>query len=144
MTIETIVKRVNDALAGELLTYNELKPFLDSVIDDINAMLDTTYPSFSEFTYENYPNNYPDYNFFPEKYIRSVVIIGAAYKFYVMDEEGIPTAQQYSYNYQDNSFCMLRDFVDRVPEEFKADHTGSVFGLSDVAYIPEYVGDYIL
>lgn len=142
MTINNIVKGINDELAGELLTYNEVKPFLDQVIDDINAMLDSTFPVFSDFTYESYPDNYPDYNFFPDRYVRTVVIKGAAYKFYVMDEEGMPTAQQFNYNYQDNSFRMLRDYLEQVPEEFKANREASVVDLSDVAYIPFEVGGY--
>lgn len=134
MKIDDIVKGINDELAGELLTYNELKPFLNQVIDDINTQLDSNFPAFTDFNNENYPDLYPDYNFFPERYIRSVLIKGAAYKFYVVDEEGIPTAQQFNYNYQDNLFYMLRDYLEDVPEEFKAEHKASVQGLSDVAY----------
>lgn len=140
MTITNIVDKINQELAGELLTYNELKPFLDQVIDDINSDLDACFPSFSDFTSENYPQ-YPDYNFFPDNYIRSVVIKGAAYKFYVMDEEGIPTAQQYQYNYIDNKFLMLRDYLEDVPEEFRAHHHASVHHLWDVAYKPRWLGD---
>lgn len=139
MTITNIVDKINQELAGELLTYNELKPFLDQVIDDINSDLDACFPSFSDFTSENYPQ-YPDYNFFPDKYIRSVVIKGAAYKFYVMDEEGIPTAQQYQYNYIDNKFLMLRDYLEKVPDEYKADSYASVRAW-DVAYKPRWLGD---
>lgn len=144
MTIDNIIKGVNDELAGELLTFNDLKPFLDQTIDDINDNLDTIYPVFSEFTYEAYPDRYPNYDFFPDKYIRNVVIKGAAYKFYVMDEEGIPTAQQFSYNYQDNMFKMVRDYLEDVPEEFMANHKASVEGLSDVAWKEDWLGGYQL
>ena len=141
MTLDNIVARINEELAGELLTYNKLKTFLDQTVDDINNNLDAAFPSFTDFTYENYPDRYPDYNFFPEKYIRSVLIKGAAYKFYVMDEEGIPTAQQYQYNYNDNLFIMTRDYLEDVPEEFQADHLASVQGLSDVAWKDPWIGD---
>ena len=134
MVIDNIVKGINDALAGELLTYNELQPFMDEVIDDINSMLDTVFPAFSEFNYESYPN-YPDYNFFPERYIRAVVIKGAAYKFYIMDEEGLQTAPQFGIDYENGKFLMLRDYLEKIPEEFKAENQASVVGLSDVAYI---------
>lgn len=144
MNINDIVSKVNDELAGELLTYNELLPFLDQTIDDINAELDTNFPVFSEFSATTYPDNYPNYNFFPDRYIRNVVIKGTAYKFYVMDEEGIPTAQMYQYNYQDNMFRMVRDYLEDVPDEYKADHKASVVGLSDVAYKDEEFGDYRL
>ena len=126
MTISKIVKRINEELAGELLTYGELETFLDQVIDDINHQLDSKFPAFSDFSAEAYPDRYPDYNFFPEEYIRNVVIKGAAYKFYVMDEEGIPTAQMFQYNYQDQLFLMLRDYLEYVPEEFKKDGYSAV------------------
>ena len=126
MTITNIVKKINDELAGELLTYKELEPFLDQVIDDINAQLDAKFPAFSDFTYDNYPDRYPNYNFFPERYIREVVIKGAAYKWYVMDEEGIPTAQMFQYNYQDQMFIMLRDYLEDIPTEFREQHQASV------------------
>ena len=133
MTISKIVKRINEELAGELLTYGELETFLDQVIDDINHQLDSKFPAFSDFSAETYPDRYPDYNFFPEEYIRNVVIKGAAYKFYVMDEEGIPTAQMFQYNYQDQLFYMLRDYLEYVPEEFKKDGYSAV-RLWDVAW----------
>lgn len=137
MTVANIVKLINIQLAGELLLYKELEPFLDEVIDDINAQLDTRYPTFSEFTstsgQEEYAQ-YPDYDFFPEKYIREVVAKGAAYKYYVMDEEGIPTAQMYQYNYQDQLFRMLRDYLEDVPPVWKAYHKASVHNLNDVAW----------
>ena len=133
MTISKIVKRINEELAGELLTYGELETFLDQVIDDINHQLDSKFPAFSDFSAETYPDRYPNYNFFPEEYIRNVVIKGAAYKFYVMDEEGIPTAQMFQYNYQDQLFLMLRDYLEYVPEEFKKDGYSAV-RLWDVAW----------
>jgi hypothetical protein len=126
MKISEIVQRVNDKLAGELLTFDALKIHLDSVIDDINSKLCSCYPTFSEFTSANYPERYPDYNFFPEKYIRGVVIPGAAYKFFVTDEEGIFTAQQYKFDYSDAIFVMERDFMELVPEEFQTNETGSI------------------
>ena len=86
MTISKIIKRINEELAGELLTYGELETFLDQVIDDINHQLDSKFPAFSDFSAETYPDRYPDYNFFPQEYGRNVVIKRAAYKFYVMDE----------------------------------------------------------
>ena len=138
MTISKIIKRINEELAGELLTYGELETFLDQVIDDINHQLDSKFPAFSDFSAETYPDRYPDYNFFPEEYIRNVVIKGAAYKFYVMDEEGIPTAQMFQYNYQDQLFYMLRDYLEYVPEEFKKDGYSAV-RLWDVAWKEPWV-----
>ena len=69
-------------------------------------------------------------NYCPNKYIRSVVITGAAYKFYVTDEEGIITATQYQYDYLNNLFAMKRDYSASVPEEYLADEKGYLTGPS--------------
>jgi hypothetical protein len=99
--------------------YNELVVHLDSVIDDINARLNSTFPAFSEFNNTDHPQ-YPDYNFFPDKYIRSVIVPGAAYKFYVMDAEASTSAPEYQKEYYTNLFYMERDYLELVPEEFQA------------------------
>lgn len=124
MKIETIVHFVNDKLAGETLMYDQLLIHLDSVVDDINTALNACYPVFSEFTIAN--TDYPDYKYFPDKWIRKVVIPGAAYKFYVTDEEGLATATTYQYEYQDALFEMTRDFSHKVPPSFQEGHQGYV------------------
>lgn len=126
MDLTKIVQKVNNKLAGEMLTYDMMKDYLDDVIDDINARLSTNFPVFSDFTLEAYPESYPNYSFFPDRYIRSVVTLGAAYKFFVVDEEGLPTAQQFSYDYQDALFIMERDYSDLIPEEFRLDLKASL------------------
>lgn len=126
MDLTKIIQGVNAKLAGEMLNFDMIKVHLDSVIDDINSKLSSCFPSFTEFNSTAYPEQYPNYNFFPDKYIRSVVINGAAYKFFVTDEEGIMTAQQYSYDYRDNLFLMERDYMALVPEEFQVDNEASV------------------
>lgn len=80
MQIQDIVSGVNAKLAGETLTFTEMRLFLDEVIDDINAALNANFPVFSTLAAN------ANYNFFPDRYIRSVVIVGAASKFYVTDE----------------------------------------------------------
>lgn len=121
MKITQIVNKVNDLLAGEMLTFSQLCTFLDSVIDDINSDLNSCFPSFSafeeslgeDFTYD------ADYGYIPDEYIRSVVTKGAAYKFYVTDEEGIKTAQVYGNEYAQARFLMIRDFSMLVPELYQ-------------------------
>ena len=61
-------------------------------------------------------------------YIRSVIIPGAAYKFYVTDEEGISTATQYQYDYAERMFRMKRDYSNQIPEEYQADKRGYLEG----------------
>lgn len=125
MKIRDIVKLTNKYLAGEQLTYAKLLPFLDEVIDDINNTLSSTYPSFTSLGIEDAPTVDDVYDYFPDSYIRSVVAIGAASKFYIMDEEGVDPATDYSLTYRTNLFYMERDFLDHVPELYQSDSTGS-------------------
>ncbi len=99
ININTIVNYINERLAGEQLLYSQLLVFLDGTIDDINQALNSNFPAFSEFSEKD--ENYPDYNFFPDRYIRTVVVTGACAKFYICDEEGAAVAEQYQYEYKD-------------------------------------------
>lgn len=126
MDLQTLVRTINSKLAGEQLTFEQLKTFLDDTIFDINSRLNSKYPAFSDFNNTNYPEEYPNYNFFPDKYIRSVVVIGAAYKFYVTDEEGINTAPRYGQEYARNLFYMERDFINQVPETWRETGQGYI------------------
>jgi len=122
MQIQNIVEGVNAKLAGETLTYTQMRIFLSEVIDDINAELAADFPSFDDLA------SNANYDAFPDKYVRSVVITGAAFKFYVTDEEGINTAQQYQYDYLDRLFRMKRDYAELIPEEYQLDDQGYVTG----------------
>ena len=136
MTINTIVKRVNTLLAGEQLVYSRLEDFLDATIDDINDKLNSTFPTFSELSSDLEFVGDTEYNYFPEKYIRSVVIPGAAYKFYIMDEEGMATAEQFAYDYEKALFMMMRDYIDDVPEEYQSTSKGSTIIQEDWSAFP--------
>ena len=126
MKIIDIVKRTNKYLAGEQLTYAKLLPFLDDAIDDINTHLNSTFPSFSDLNVTNSDMAVAEYNFFPDKYIRTVVTLGAAHYFYEMDEEGNTYDMSYADRYERNLFYMVRDYIEQVPEQYLDDETGSV------------------
>ena len=126
MKLSNIVKKVNEFLAGEQLVYSRMEVFLDEVIDDINDALNSKFPTFSELGENIEYTGTAEYNFFPDKYIRSVVCKGAAAKFYTMDEEGIQTAEQYAREYAAALFYMTRDYIELVPEEYRSESTGSV------------------
>lgn len=126
MLIGTIVKRINKLLADEQLVYSQLEPYLDEVIDDINDKLNSSFPAFSEIEKDIIHVADVNYNFIPEKYIRTVVCKGAAYKFYIMDEEGSPTAEQYGQDYITALFYMTRDYIENVPEQFQDVSKGSL------------------
>ncbi len=123
MTLTKITQTVNSYLAGENLPYSEIAIHLDSVIDDLNHELNAIYPAFSEFNITDY-SQYPNYDFFPERYIRSVVCLGAAFKFFITDEEGAESAVKYEQMYQRGLYMMQRDFSRLVPLEFQAEDVG--------------------
>lgn len=114
MKIQALVNLVNNNLAGETLSYSRMKQFLDNVIDDINEDLGSIYPAFSELE-----PSVDVYDMFPDKWLRSVVSFGAAYYFFLVDEEGIMTAESLERIYMNNLFKMQRDLVGHVPEQYQ-------------------------
>lgn len=126
MKRETIVRGVNKYLADEMLRYEDIELFLDRTIDEINQALNAKYPSFSEFADSGLADADGTYAFFPNRYIRSVVIIGAAFYFYQADEEGEGVAGSYRSMYQDGLYKMTRDYMMLVPEEFIDDKPGYI------------------
>ena len=114
MLLNDIIRSVNTLLAGEREGYHQLIGHLDKTIDDINAQLNSTFPAFSEL-----PEGKAEYDFFPDRYIRSVVCVGAAWYYFTTDEEGISTAPQYLMDYERGLFYMLRDYFNSLPEEYQ-------------------------
>ena len=138
MKVKDLVKLTNTYLAGEQLVYQKLIPFYDAVIDDINNALSSTYPSFSSLEITNLDADTAVYDYFPDQYCRSVVALGAAHKFYEMDEEGVVYDTSYEQRYREALFYMTRDHIDRVPRIFQSDTTGGVLVHEDAMV------DYVL
>lgn len=113
MQIKTLIESINTQLAGELLSIGELKDFVDKAIDDINTRLNTKFPVLSDVLGKQI-----EYTAIPDKYIRTVVIPGAAFKFYTTDEEGAAVAPKYEEEYLKGLFYMERDYMPIVPEEY--------------------------
>lgn len=132
MKIKDIVKLTNTYLTGEQLVYQKLIPFYDAVIDEINSRLNSTYPSFSSLEVTSLDADSAVYDYFPDQYVRSVVALGAAHKFYEMDEEGVIYDVAYDQDYERNLFYMVRDHIDHVPEIFQSDSTGGVIIREDM------------
>lgn len=120
MKISNLVNLINKKLADELCSQNQLLIHMDSVIDDINAKLNSTFPTFTEVIAYNNGVNDPDYQAIPDKYLRSVVVVGAANKYYEVDEEGNNTAPLFAQDYQQQLFYMLRDYSMCVPIQYRA------------------------
>jgi len=129
MTNAALVKVVNHLLAGEMLTETQLRPHLDSVIDDINAALNSTFPTFTDVS-EKY--GLTEYVFFPDIYLRTVVAFGAAHYFYLTDEEGAPSALGYAQKYKQKLFEMVRDYLHAVPVIFQACAENAIIHPNDV------------
>ena len=123
MVIDKIRDLINKKLAGDWVPEDQMLPFMDEVIDDINARLNSFFPLFSEVLSDP-ENTTQEYTSFPDKYQRTVVVYGAASKWFTMDEEGIATAPTYSQDYTKYMFLMERDYIDHVPDEFRSDPTG--------------------
>ena len=130
MNLNEIVELTNLKLADEMLTYAELRPYFNMVVDEINQLMNTCYPQFPAL-----PLLTDVYTAIPDKYIRTVITTGAAWHYYCVDEEGMATAPQYNNDYQSGLFYMLRDELSLVPEEYQADiQQGGVRAASDDAY----------
>lgn len=115
MLLTEILSNLNKALAGERLSIGAAQPLLDYAIDQINTELCAKYPTFSDLQ-----ATATSYDYFPDRYIRQVVIPGAAWRFYVYDEEGLSTATQYQQDFLQNMFTMKRDMLYAVPAEYQA------------------------
>lgn len=69
------------------------------------------------------------YDAFPDEYLRTVVALGVAVKFYTRDEEGEQIAIDYQNRYERALFNMQRDYLIRVEPWFQ-DNTGGYIDFS--------------
>lgn len=141
MKLTDIKTLTNTRLAGEQLTYSALVPYFDAVVDEINDKMHARFKTFSEVN----PTGFGEpsvYDEFPDKYIRTVVCLGAAAKWYVDDEEGIETATALKMQYENNLFVMVRDYGPLIPEDKKRNDEGGFFkdpfGYQETSVNPEY------
>lgn len=128
MKYNVLVGLISKHLADEIVSEGEMLSYMDRVIDDINTRLNTIFPTFTEYKEDNkeLTAELLDYTAIPDKYLRSVVVPGAAYKYYTTDEEGSYAAPKYEEEYRTALFYMERDFSFRVPAQYRADEQGYV------------------
>ena len=123
MKIMHLIQSINTQLAGELLSVAELKDFVDKAIDDVNTRLNTKFPTLTDvmFTYDEEGNlkQGTDYTAIPDKYLRTVVIPGAVFKYFITDEEGAAVAPKYEEEFLKGLFYMERDYLEQVPIEYQ-------------------------
>jgi len=121
MKIAQIIQSINTQLSGEILSIAELRDFIDKAIDDINIRLNTNFPVLSTVLEQSVNTQIPEYMAIPDKYIRTVVIPGAVFKYYTTDEEGAAVAPKYEEEYLKGLFYMERDYLSQIPTEYLAD-----------------------
>lgn len=126
MRYTDIIKEINRLLDGERLTEAQLLRYMDSTIDDINEALNAIYPTFSE--YQQIPGFSLMYDAFPDTYQRTVVCVGAAYKWYKAEQEGEHVASSYGADYERALFIMKRDWLHQVPEVYRNPNGGILPG----------------
>ena len=121
MLISTLVQNINSQLAGELLSIAELTVFIDKSIDEVNTRLNTKFPVLSETIAKIQAEGSTsfEYNVIPDKYIRTVIVPGAVFKYYTTDEEGAAVAPKYEDEFLKGLFYMERDYLNLVPEEYQ-------------------------
>lgn len=129
MKYRDIVAAVSHQLADEILTESEIIDYLDRVVDDINTQLNACFPTFTDIRSENSATTL-EYNAIPDKYIRTVIIPGAAFKYYVTDEEGGYSAPKYEEDYKKGLFYMLRDYAMQIPEQYQAIDTQGMINIT--------------
>lgn len=128
MKYNVIIGLISKHLADELVSESEMLSYMDRVVDDINARLNTCFPTFTEWKEENSGTSAEvlDYTAIPDKYIRTVVIPGAAFKYYTTDEEGSYASPKYEEDYKQGLFYMVRDYSFQVPDEYREDNQGYI------------------
>lgn len=131
MKYNTIINLISKHLADELVGESEMLSYMDRVVDDINIQLNAAFPTFTEFKEQQVAQDSLavfdlDYTAIPDKYIRTVVIPGAACKYYITDEEGGYASPKYEEDYRQGLFYMVRDYSFSVPEQYRADSQGFV------------------
>jgi len=145
MRINKIVDYINRSyIASDYVREPDIYYFMDLVIDDINERLQAKFPTFtdwpdfvdkwnSQITDPRFMRDRTVYDAFPDEYIRSVVALGAALKYYTRDEEGEMIALDYQNRYEGALFKMTRDYLNQVPWWFQ-DNTG---GFVPFTYVHE-------
>lgn len=137
--MDLVIDDINERLQAKFPTFTEWMDF----VKEWNAYMTPTEEDNEDIKHEFLPPNVPvewfgpffirdntKYDAFPDKYLRQVVALGTAVKFYTRDEEGEQIALDYQNRYEMALFKMVRDYHNQVPWYFQ-EHTG---GFIDFSY----------
>lgn len=136
--MDLVIDDINERLQAKFPTFSEWGEFVaawNARVSGPNPIPGEGMPEIPEGAPEPYVNprllkDNTKYDAFPDKYLRSVVALGTAVKFYTRDEEGEQIAMDYQNRYEMALFKMVRDYHNQVPWYFQ-ERTG---GYIDFAY----------
>ena len=119
MQVSDLKTRINQDLAGELMSLKMMLSHINWAIDNINSELNACFPILKDTDTE--------YTAIPDKYIRSVIVPGAVHHYYMVDDEGATGEQDFNQMFQNGLFIMLRDYSHLIPARYQDDgENGSV------------------
>lgn len=139
--MDLVIDDINERLQAKYPTFTEWKDFVakwNAYVSGPNPVPGEGMPEAPEFMYP--PRHRPiqdpkflrdntNYDAFPDKYLRDVVALGTAVKFYTRDEEGEQVAMDYQNRYEMALFKMVRDYHNQVPWFFQ-ENTGGYIDFS--------------
>lgn len=140
-TIDQVISKISTYyITSDTVDRYHMIGQMDKVINDINDRMQTLFPQFSDWqAYADWFNaEYADeiaagtytpldgtkYTAFPQRYVDSVITVGAARFYYMSDEEGEVVASDYFREYEKNISAMVRDYLNQVDELYINDQGG--------------------
>lgn len=115
MQIYKIVEHVNRQMDDEMYVWFDIEYIAQKVLDEINDRLSSNFPEIEGFG----EDEGADYNFFPNRWIRGVLIPGIIYELLVVQDEFENLSFQRLREKQEGLEKMFRDYT--VPEEYQLD-----------------------
>ena len=121
-----MLKALNETLAGEYLVWSQARPHLQWALDKLNDKLDTCFPDLTSTAAGTYTDDEVEDYPIPAKYIRAVLIPGAAHHFYLVDDEGTMSDMSFLQEMEEGMFKALRDFSPTIADEYFNYEAGSM------------------
>jgi hypothetical protein len=129
-----IKKELNILLNGELVPWKRLIGHINYAIDAINTDMNTCFPTISVDSSADDLGT--EYTAIPDKYIRTVILPGAAHHYYMVDDEGTTPEIDFAREFAAGKFYMLRDYSCSVPAQYRVqdNEDGSFAGSVESTY----------
>jgi len=138
--MDAVIDDINDRLQAKFPTISDWEDFVDhwnEFVTKGRPLPDTDERAYPVFRGPDnqalFLRDKTKYDAFPDRYIRSVLALGVAVKFYTRDEEGEQIALDYQNRYEMALFKMTRDYHNQVPWYFQNNEGGFI----DFTYVHE-------